>query len=237
MLNMDTTVSGFWDLMKKIEELEVTGVYIVLGNGRGPQYRSMDQVFSSLEPVLRKIKKEHGNSKVLFVYCGIPYIEESSDIAKCMRHIKREFDPCILSVQPRMKKDDFIDCIYKYKNKKDENDRLVKELEVCGEKTHYWNFMAVLSTYIGPEFFILVNAVININSQGPIGVMELDSARKANIEIIEVAPADPLRDASDWPLFDGKLGYEEDTDEEEREWTDYENFEIKNDRSKKRRKF
>ena len=106
-----------------------------------------------------------------------------------------------------------------------------------GKKTHYWNFLAVLSTYIGPEFLILVNAVININSQGPIGVMELNSAREAKLEIIEVTPADPMRDASDWKLFEGKLGYDEDNDEEDGKWKDYENFELLNGRRKRRRKF
>ena len=198
----------------------------------------MDQVNSSLKPVMKKIDREHGGSKLLMVYCGIPYTEDSSDIAACMLHIKAEFNPYILSVQPRQRgrRADFIDYIYKYENKKDKNGGLVKELEVCGEKTHYWNFLAVLSTYIGPEFLGLVNAVININSQGPIGVMELNSAREANLEIIEVKPADPMRDALNWKIFDGKLGYEEE-DEEEREWTDYENIELNNYRSKKRRKF
>ena len=69
-----------------------------------------------------------------------------------------------------------------------------------------------------------MNAIININSQGPIAVTELNSAREAKLEIIEVSPADPMRDASDWRLFEGKLGYEEeDEEEEDREWTDYEN--------------
>ena len=165
---------------------------------------------------------------MLMVYCGIPYREESSDIATCMRHIKGEFNPYILSVQPRprRRKEDFVDYIYKYENKKDENGGLVRELEVCGEKTHYWNFLAVLSSYIGPEFLGLVNAVVNINSQGPIGVMELNSAREANLEIIEVNPADPKRDASNWRLFDGMLGYEEEEDQEDRDWTDYENVEL-----------
>ena len=176
---MNTTLSEFSELCQLIEELKVTGVYIILGNGRGPQYRSMDQVISSLKPVMTQINKEHGGSKLLMVYCGIPYREESSDIATCMRHIKGEFNPYILSVQPRprRRKEDFVDYIYKYENKKDENGGLVRELEVCGEKTHYWNFLAVLSSYIGPEFLGLVNAVVNINSQGPIGVMELNSAR------------------------------------------------------------
>ena len=234
---MNTIISQFSQICQLIEELEVTGIYIILGNGRGPQYRSMDQVSSSLKPVMTKINEEHGGSKLMMVYCGIPYVEETSDIATCMQHIKKEFDPYILSVQPRWRKGDFIDYVYKYENKKDENGALVRELEVCGEKTHYWNFLAVLSTYIGPEFLILVNAVININSQGPIGVMELNSAREAKLEIIEVTPADPMRDASDWKLFEGKLGYDEDNDEEDGKWKDYENFELLNVRRKRRRKF
>ena len=227
----NTTISDFLQLCELIEELKVTGIYIILGNGRGPQYQSMDQVSSSLKPVMTKINEEHGGSKLLMVYCGIPYQEESSDIATCMLHIKGEFNPYILSVQPRNRgrKTDFVDYIYKYENKKDEKGGLVRELEVCGEKTHFWNFLAVLSTYIGPEFLGLVNAVINISSQGPIGVMELNSAREANLEIIEVAPADPMINASDWRLFDGKLGYEE----EENSWFDWDNLALLDNRKRR----
>ena len=67
-----------------------------------------------------------------------------------------------------------------------------------------------------------MNAIININSQGPIAVTELNSAREAKLEIIEVFPADPMRDASNWRLFERKLGNKEE-EEEDREWTDYEN--------------
>ena len=68
-----------------------------------------------------------------------------------------------------------------------------------------------------------MNAIININSQGPIGVMELNSAREAKLEIIEVFPADPMRVALNWRLFEGKLGNkEEEEEEEDRKWTDYE---------------
>ena len=53
--------------------------------------------------------------------------------------------------------------------------------------------------------------------------MELNSAREAKLEIIEVFPADPMRDTSNWRLFEEKLGYQEEEEEEEaREWTDYE---------------
>ena len=71
-----------------------------------------------------------------------------------------------------------------------------------------------------------VNTIININSQGPIGLMELNSAREAKLEIIEVFPADPMRDDSNWRLFEGKLGNkeEEGEEEEDREWTDHENL-------------
>ena len=65
-----------------------------------------------------------------------------------------------------------------------------------------------------------MNAIVNINSQGPIGVMELNSAREAKLEIIEVFPADPMRVALNWRLFEGKLGNKE--EEEDRKWTDYE---------------
>ena len=69
-----------------------------------------------------------------------------------------------------------------------------------------------------------VNTIININFQGPIGLMELNSAREAKLEIIEVFPADPMRDDSNWRLFEGKLGNKEEEEEENREWTDHENL-------------
>ena len=54
--------------------------------------------------------------------------------------------------------------------------------------------------------------------------MELNSAREAKLEIIEVFPADPMRDDSNWRLFEGKLGNKEEKEEEDRECTDYENL-------------
>ena len=248
-----TIISDIGQLMKKVTDLKISGIYIILGNGRGPQYRDMFQVSCSLRPVMARINEEHGGGrKWMAVYCGIPYCEQYSDIATCMAHIRNEFSPYILSVQPRWTKDFFVDFIYKYDVLKDQSGLMVKELEVCGKKTHYWNFLAVLSTYIGPEFLDhLVTAVININSQGPIGVMELNSAREAKLRIIEVSPADPKRIVSDWRLLDGKLGYEEETDEDEsvssesseidsasdeenQGWRDYDNFALL-DNNKKRR--
>ena len=222
-------MSNFHQLSKLVTDNKITGIYIILGNGRGPQYRDMFQVSSSLRPVMAKINANHGSGKWMAVYCGISYCEQYSDIATCMSIIKREFNPYILSVQPRWTKDFFVDLIYKYDVLKDNSGGLVRELEVCGQKTHRWNFLAVLSTYIGPEFLGLVNAVININSQGPIGVMELNSAREANLEIIEVAPADPMINASDWRLFDGKLGYEE----EENSWFDWDNLALLDNRKRR----
>ena len=241
-------ISNFDHLSKLVRDHRITGIYIILGNGRGPQYRDMFQVRCSLRPVMAKINAEHGGGgNWMAVYCGIPYSEQSSDIATCLSHIKEEFNPFILSVQPRWTKDNFVDFIYKYDVLRDQYGGLVRELEVCGEKTHYWNFLAVLSTYIGPEFLGLINAVININSQGPIGVMELNSAREANLEIIEVTPADPMRDASNWKIFDGKLGYEEGdeniwsessepdsaTTDEDHTWRDYDNFALLDNRKRK----
>ena len=66
---------------------------------------------------------------------------------------------------------------------------------------------------------------IKTHSQGPIAVTELNSAGEAKLEIIEVFPADHMRDASNWRLFEGKLGNKEE-EEEDREWTDYENLFI-----------
>ena len=225
MTNPDI-ISNIYQLRKLVRGLEIMGIYIILGNGRGPQYRDMFQVSRSLRPVMTRINEKHGGGrKWMAVYCGIPYCDQYSDIATCMYHIDAEFNPYILSVQPRWTKDFFVDFIYKYDVLRDETGDLVRELEVCGNKTHYWNFLAVLSTYIGPEFLDhLVTAVININCQGNIGKEELKSAREAKLRIIEVAPADPMRDSSDWRVFEGKLGYEEETDEDEREWRDYENF-------------
>ena len=248
-----TIISNIHQLMKFVKDLKITGIYIILGNGRGPQYKDMFQVSCSLRPVMANINEEHGG-KWMAVYCGIPYCEQYSDIATCMALIKTEFNPYILSVQPRWTRDFFVDFIFKYDVLRDKSGDMVRELEVCGKKTHYWNFLAVLSTYIGPEFLgHLVTAVVNINSQGPIGLMELNSAREANLKIIEVTPADPMRVVSDWRVLDGRLGYEEDTEEEEEEnissesseqdsatdeedhgWRDYDNFALLDNNRKRR---
>ena len=59
-------------------------------------------------------------------------VEESSDIATCMLHIKAEFNPFILAVETRWRKEDFNDIndyLYKYVNQRDKNGHLVRELE------------------------------------------------------------------------------------------------------------
>ena len=197
------------ELASVITEHEITGIYIILGNGRGPQYRNMEQVTSSLRPVLQNINDDHAG-KWLAVFCGLPFFPDCPDIAHCMMHIKEEFRPYILSVQSRREKDDFVDFVYKYDIARDEQSgRLVEELEVCGMRTHRWNFLAVLSTYIGPWFLDhLVHAVVNIDSTGPIGALELETARQAGLKIIEVAPADCARDPTQYYGLEGTVGYE-----------------------------
>ena len=99
---------------------------------------------------------------------------------------------------------DFVDFVYRYVPID-----LQSQLEVCGELTHRWNFLAVLSTYIGPWFLDhLVYGVVNIDSVGPIGDMELETAREAGLRIINVAPAEAARDPTKSYGLEGEVGYE-----------------------------
>ena len=210
MVESNDILHNYDDLEKLIRKKGITGIYLILGNGRGPQYRCMEQVKSSLRPVMQEIDKNH-HGMWLAVYCGLPYYPDCPDIATCMEHIKEEYKPYILSVQSRREKDHFVDFVYKYENIRDREGRLVNKLELCGKLTHRWNFLAVLSNYIGPWFLDhLVYGVVNIDSAGPIGDMELESAREAGLKILQVAPADPARDPTlSWGL-EGTLGYEVD---------------------------
>ena len=200
---MKTYLSNFDDLEELIKQKEITGIYLILGNGRGPQYKSMEQVTRSLRPVIKEIHDYH-DGKWLAVYCGLPYFQDCPDIASCMLAIHDMFNPYILSVQTRREKDDFVDFVYRYVPID-----LQSQLEVCGELTHRWNFLAVLSTYIGPWFLDhLVYGVVNIDSVGPIGDMELETAREAGLRIINVAPAEAARDPTKSYGLEGEVGYE-----------------------------
>ena len=100
----------------------------------------------------------------------------------------------------------------------------LSNLDFYGEEAHRWNFLAVLYTYIGPEFLSIVDGVVNINSVGHIGDMEVQSAMKIGLPMIDVRPADARRDPQYWRDWDfkGVEGYDSDMED----WIDFDNLEV-----------
>ena len=139
---MKTYLSNYDDLETLIRKKEITGIYLILGNGRGPQYKCLDQVSNSLRPVLQKINDDHGG-KWMAVFCGLPYYKDCPDIASCMLRIKDEFNPYILSVQTRREKDEFVDFVWRYENLRDGDKKLGPKNRKFGGFSELINFKII----------------------------------------------------------------------------------------------
>ena len=184
-----SAIKTFSELSAILSKLEITGVYLFIGNGAKLQYANMEQVKSSLAPVLTNITNTHGGShRWMAVYGGDTYDPARPCLGCCMHHVKSEFSPYILSVQAWPEVDQFVDFVLKYDEVKDTNGDVVYG-GVLDNKT----LLGGTSIYLGEEFRSVLTGVVNISARGRIGTVELDYARHVGLKVIDVSPADAAR--------------------------------------------
>lgn len=186
-----SVIRSFSELSSILSKLEISGVYLFIGNGAKLQYANMDQVKTSLEPVLSNISNLHGGSRGwMAVYGGDTYDPTNPCLGCCMHYVKTEFSdpPYLLSVQGWPQVDDFVDFVLKYEEKKDERGNIV-----YGGVVENKSLLGGTSVYLGEDFRSILSGVINISAMGRIGTAELDYARHVGLNVIDVSPADAAR--------------------------------------------
>merc|ERR1712113_758832 len=140
----------------------------------------MEQVRSSLQPVLNNISNLHGGSRGwMAVYGGDTYDP----------YVKTQFSPYILSVQGWPEVDNFVDFVLKYEEERDQKGNIVYG-GVLDNKT----LLGGTSIYLGEDFRSILSGVVNISARGRIGTVELDFARHVGLNVIDVSPADAARE-------------------------------------------
>ena len=187
MRNM-SVLKNFSELAAKLSELNISGVYLFIGNAR-LGYANMEQVKSSLDPVLSSISAQHGGSRGwMAVYGGDTYDPANPCLGSCMHHVKTKFSPYLLSVQGWPEVDQFVDFVLRYEQRLDEKGQIV-----YGGVKDDATLLGGTSVYLGAEFRSVLSGVVNISARGRIGSQELEFARKMGIKVVDVSPADQAR--------------------------------------------
>ena len=185
-----SAVKNFSELSAILSKLEISGVYLFIGNGAKLQYGNMEQVRASLQPVLTNISQLHGGSRGwMAVYGGDTYDPSKPCLGSCMHYVKSQFSPYILSVQGWPEVDNFVDFVLKYEEQRDQKGEIVYG-GVREDKT----LMGGTSVYLGDDFRSILSGVVNISARGRIGTVELDYARHVGLNVIDVSPADAARE-------------------------------------------
>lgn len=185
-----SAVKNFSELSAILSKLEISGVYLFIGNGANLQYGNMEQVKSSLQPVLSNISNQHGGSRGwMAVYGGDTYDPANPCLGSCMHYVKSQFSPYLLSVQGWPEVDSFVDFVFKYEEQLDQKGRIVYG-GVSEDKT----LLGGTSIYLSEDFRSILSGVVNISARGRIGTVELDYARHVGLNVIDVAPADAARE-------------------------------------------
>merc|ERR1711902_102716 len=185
-----SAVKNFSELSAILSKLEISGVYLFIGNGAKLQYGNMEQVRASLQPVLNSISNQHGGSRGwMAVYGGDTYDPANPCLGSCMHYVKTQFSPYILSVQGWPEVDNFVDFVLKYEEQRDQKGNIVYG-GVLDNKT----LLGGTSIYLGEDFRSILSGVVNISARGRIGTVELDFARHVGLNVIDVSPADAARE-------------------------------------------
>ena len=185
-----SSVKNFSELSGILSKLEISGVYLFIGNGAKLQYGNMEQVRASLQPVLTNISNLHGGSKGwMAVYGGDTYDPANPCLGSCMHYVKSQFSPYLLSVQGWPQVDSFVDFVFQYEEKRDQKGEILYG-GVLADNT----LLGGTSVYLGEDFRSILSGVVNISARGRIGTVELDYARQVGLNVIDVSPADPARE-------------------------------------------
>ena len=185
-----SSVKNFSELSGILSKLEISGVYLFIGNGAKLQYGNMEQVRSSLKPVLTNISNLHGGNRGwMAVYGGDTYDPANPDLGSCMQYVKSQFSPYLLSVQGWPEVDNFVDFVLQYEEKRDQKGQIV-----YGGVLEDNTLLGGTSVYLGEDFRSILSGVVNISARGRIGTRELDYARHVGLNVIDVSPADAARE-------------------------------------------
>ena len=166
-----------------VTKLNISAVYLFIGNGAKLQYDNMEKVKSILGPVVEDLDRNHGARKWLAVYGGDTWVEDSPDLGACMYWVKHVYKPHVMSVQGWEEHDEFVDYVYRYEEKKDAQGRTLYGGVSDGE------LVGGSQVYLGSEFLTYLTGVVNVDARGRVGTQELDYARKVGVQIITVEPA------------------------------------------------
>ena len=181
-LNMQT-LKTIEEVRILISKLDISAVYLFIGNGAKLQYSNMDKVKTVLAPTLEHLDRKHGAGGWLAVYGGDIWVADNPDLGACMQWVKQEYKPYIMAVQGWEKCDNFVDYVYKYEEDKDGQGRTLygglKEGQLVGGS----------KVYLGEEFRALLTGIVNIDARGRVGTQELEFASKVGLKIIRVEPA------------------------------------------------
>eukprot|EP00092_Neocalanus_flemingeri_P102467 GFUD01131067.1.p1 GENE.GFUD01131067.1~~GFUD01131067.1.p1 ORF type:complete len:186 (-),score=72.08 GFUD01131067.1:200-757(-) len=178
-------IKTFPEFSSLLAKLNISAVYLFIGNGAKLQYASMSKVKTVLAPTIDHLNCKHGAGRWLAVYGGDTWVEDKPDLGACMHWVKQEYNPPMVAVQGWEECDKFVDYVYKYEEEKDVQGRTmyggVKEGALVGGT----------KVYLGEQFRGLLTGIVNIDARGRVGTQELQFARQVGVEILQVEPAEP----------------------------------------------
>ena len=180
-----STINTMVELSNLLAKLNISAVYLFIGNGANLQYANMDKVKTVLAPTIEHLDRKHGAGGWLAVYGGDTWVEDKPDLGACMHWVKQLYKPYIMAVQGWEECDEFVDFVYKYEEEKDEQGRTlyggVKDGKLVGGS----------KVYLGEEFRRVLTGIVNIDSRGRIGTQELAFAWQVGVDMLMVGPAEP----------------------------------------------
>ena len=91
----------------------------------------------------------------------------------------------MVAVQGWEEHDDFVDFVFMYKEKKDDQGRTLYGGVMDGE------LVGGSKVYLGEQFRKVLTSIVNIDARGRVGTQELDFARSVGVDLLQVEPAEP----------------------------------------------
>ena len=120
-----STINTFAEFINLLAKLNISAVYLFIGNGAKLQYSSLSQVKTVLTPTVDHLDSKHGAGRWLAVYGGDTWVEDKPDLGTCMHWVKQMYNPYMMAVQGWEECDKFVDFVYKYEEEKDDQGRTV----------------------------------------------------------------------------------------------------------------
>ena len=124
-------ISTMEEFSNIVNKLEISAVYLFIGNGAKLQYDNMEKVKTVLGPVIEDLNRAHGAGQWLAVYGGDTWVEDSPDLGACMYWIKQVYKPYTMAVQGWMEHDEFVDYVFIYEEEKDDEGKTLYGADAC----------------------------------------------------------------------------------------------------------